>query len=258
MNNALSHPFRPTLFFLGFCLLFLPSVLHAADSFELGNQAYMSKKYAVAITHYRQSAKKRGFSSSLLYNLGNSYAELGKIGPAVLAYEQALRLDPTNPDIHINLESIRKANGLYQPNQPWWRRVISILGADQWLLLAGISFSLLSGSLLLMAFVRKSWLIKALKTVAVISSTSALLALPPAMFGYHHWRDDVVLKSTRLRISPFDEAASAGAIQEGRIVTPVKTYKGFVFVQDINGRKGWLSVRDLGSIQHLTTDVPTP
>ncbi len=252
MNHFLIHPFRQIFFLLFPFLLFLPSCLQAADFFEQGNQAYMRNDYAAAITCYRQAAEKRGFSASLLYNLGNSYARSGKTGPAVLAYEQALRLAPTNSDIRANLESVRKASGLYQPNQPWWLRTISILGADQWLLLAGISFSLFSGSLLLMALVRKSWSMRILKSSAVITLACALSALPPALFSYRHRHDDVVLTSTRLKISPFAEAASAGAIQEGRIVTPLKIHKAFVFVQDTNGRKGWIPARELGSIQQLT------
>ncbi len=257
MNHSLSHPFQHIFPLLIICLLLLPlSALQAADSFDMGNQAYMRKDYDAAITYYRQAAKNRGLSASLLYNLGNSYARSGKIGPAVLAYEQALLLAPTDPDIHTNLESIRKANGLYQPNQPWWQRAISILGADQWLLLATISFALFSGSLLIMTLVRKSWSIKILKTVAVITSVCTLLALPSALLSYRHRQDGVVLTSTRLKISPFAEAASTGAIQEGRIVTPIKTYKDFVFVLDKKGRKGWLSTRELGKIGQLDTGKP--
>jgi len=255
MNRPRS--FRRILLLLAICLLLLPlSVLQAADSFELGNQAYMRKDYDAAITYYRQAAKKRGFSASLLYNLGNSYARSGKIGPAVLAYEQALQLAPTDPDIRANLESIRKANGLYEPNQQWWKRAVSILGADQWLLLATISFALFSGSLLLMALVRKSWSTRILKTVAVITSVCTLLTLPAALLCYRHRLDAVVLVATRLKISPFTEADSTGTIEEGRIVTPLKTYKDFILVQDGKGRKGWLSIRELGSIQRLTTEIP--
>ncbi|HHD57072.1 MAG TPA: tetratricopeptide repeat protein, partial [Desulfobulbaceae bacterium] len=118
MNRTLPRPFPPILQLLTICLLLLPvSAMQAADSLELGNQAYMRKDYEAAITYYRQAAKERGFSASLLYNLGNSYARAVKTGPAVLAYEQALRLAPTDPDIRANLESVRKANGLYEPNQ---------------------------------------------------------------------------------------------------------------------------------------------
>ena len=256
MNRPRS--FRRILRLLASCLLLLPlSVLQAADSFELGNQAYMRKDYDAAITYYRQAAKNRGFSASLLYNLGNSYARSGKIGPAVLAYEQALLLAPTDPDICANLESIRKANGLYRPDQSWWTRVTSVLGADQWLVLAGISFFLFSGSLLLIALVRKSWSIKILKTVAVIASVCTLLTLPAALLCYRHRLDAVVLMATRLKISPFTEAASTGTIEEGRIVTPLKTYKDFILVEDGKGRKGWLSIREMGAIQRLTTQIPS-
>ncbi len=256
MNHFRPRTRQWIFLFLILCLLLPVSALQAADFFEQGNQAYMRKDYRAAITYYLQAAKKQGFSASLLYNLGNSYARSEKIGPAILAWEQALLLAPTNPDIHANIESIRKANGLYQPNQPWWRRVTTVLGADQWLLLAGISFIFFSSSLMLLVFVRTSWVIKTLKTVAVITLVSTLLALPLALLSYRHWQDGVVLTSTRLKISPFAEAASAGTIQEGQIVTPVKTYKDFVFVLDKKGRKGWLADRELGVIGRPGTGKP--
>ena len=44
-----------------------------------------------------------GASTELYYNLGNAYSQAGKPGLAVLNYERALRLDPSNSDARNNL-----------------------------------------------------------------------------------------------------------------------------------------------------------
>ena len=234
-------------------LLLVPiSNTKAADSFDLGNQAYMHKDYTAALNDYRQTAAELGYSASLLYNMGNSYTRLGKTGPAILAYEQARLLEPSNPDIQANLTAVRKANGIYRQDQPWWQRAITILNADQWLLISGISFALFSACFLLPVLLKDtSWYTRTLKAATAVTLLCALLALVPAIYGYYHRQDGVVLDQTRLRISPFAEADSAGTIKAGRIVHPLKSYKNYILIRDANNRKGWLAADELGWLSRL-------
>lgn len=237
------------IFYLSFILI---STAQAADSFELGNQSYMHNNFTQAIKYYQQTAAQRGFSPALLYNMGNCYAQLGRTGQAILAYEQALRLDHGDPNIRTNLASIRKKNGIYQQDQSWWRRTADFLGADQWLLLAGISFFLFCGCFLLIVLLQKPSIgTRLLKVVSISALLCALLSLPPALYGYLHWHDAVVLSRTRLKISPFTESATAGVLAEGRIVHPLKDYRDFILVRDKTGRKGWLAAGELGFIDRL-------
>ncbi len=248
---------RPVLPILIFCLSFiLISTVQAADSFELGNQAYMHNNFSQAIKYYQQTAAQRGFSSALLYNMGNSYAQLGRAGQAILAYEQALRLDHGDPDIRTNLASIRKKSGIYQQDQSWWRRTADFLGTDQWLLLATISFfSFCSCFLLIVLLQKPSITTRLLKVVSISALVIAVLSLPPALYGYLHWHDAVVLTRTRLKISPFAESATTGILAEGRIVHPLKNYRNFILVRDTTGRKGWLAAGELGFIDRLEPKV---
>ena len=48
-----------------------------------------------------------GYSAPALYNLGNAYARTGKPGLAVLNYERARLLDPSDPDLETNLRHVR-------------------------------------------------------------------------------------------------------------------------------------------------------
>lgn len=232
----------------------------AEDTFELGNQAYAEGNFPAAVQNYLSTAATRGVSSSLLYNLANSYAATGKTGEAILAYEQALRLEHGNGDIRSSLAGIRKKAGLYSEDHPVWQRLLDLLGADQWLLLSGFSFFIcsscllirsLAGSLINYTQAGKESIIRIARYGATGALITALFALPAAVYGYRNWGDAVVLTDTRLQISPFAAAASGGAIREGRIVRPVKKHNTYILVTDDSGRKGWLNRKELGFIKKL-------
>lgn len=70
------------------------------------DSAYMADQFSEAALLYEEAAKEEGVSSELYYNLGNCYYRMGKIGQAIVCYERALRLDPTNTDARSNLDFV--------------------------------------------------------------------------------------------------------------------------------------------------------
>jgi tetratricopeptide (TPR) repeat protein len=223
----------------------------AATLFQQANQEYIGGRYGDAVDHYLAVAREHGVSAALLYNLGNSYAELGKTGQAVVNYERALRLSPGDADVKANLEQVRKDAGLYRDNKPLYERLADLLGPDQWLLLAGIGLAGLAVTAL------AAGLVPGLPATAVRVGISCALLLitvvmPPAILGYRGWNDGVVVgEEARLLISPFAEAASTGTIRAGRLVRPEKTHDRFVLVRDETGRSGWLHRDQVASIAEL-------
>ncbi len=224
----------------------------AADNlFEQANQAYSRGEYRQAINLYQETAAEQGVSGSLLYNLANSYAAAGQVGRAVLNYERALRLAPGNSDIQANLEQVRKDAGLYRDDTPLYERLADLLEADQWLMLSGAAFLLLS---ILTLAVNLNKKIPAGPARLMITGTLLLIliTLPPALLRYQAWNDGVVTGGdVKLLISPFPEAASSGTIKEGRLVRPKKTHGSYVLVQDATGRKGWISEDSFERIAEL-------
>ncbi len=71
-----------------------------------GDSAYIKKDYDAAIMIY-EDILKQGESAEIYYNLGNSYYKSGNIAKAILNYERALLLQPSNPDIRANLDIAR-------------------------------------------------------------------------------------------------------------------------------------------------------
>ncbi len=70
---------------------------------ERADSAYTADQFKEALDLYNQALTEDGSSSTLYYNIGNCYYRLGKPGMAIVSYERALRLDPTNQDAKTNL-----------------------------------------------------------------------------------------------------------------------------------------------------------
>lgn len=70
----------------------------------MADTLYAHGEYAKAAEAYSAIAKVDGVSPELLFNLANSYAQIGDLGNAVLYYSRANRLAPTNKEIRNNLQ----------------------------------------------------------------------------------------------------------------------------------------------------------
>ncbi|RWX48798.1 TPR repeat-containing protein [Candidatus Electrothrix communis] len=214
----------------------------AVSLFEQANILHTQGEFQQAAEQYSSIISTYGVSAPLLYNLANSYAAVGQVGLAVLNYERALRLAPGDADIQGNVAQVRKDAGLYRDNQPLHRRLAEMLGADQWLMIAGCAFLCLGLSALLATTGLVGQGGKSLYWLMIGSLAVVLLALPPAVFRYQDWKIGVVLaEDAHLVISPFADAASAGDIKVGRLIRPEREHGDYVLVTAETGKAGWLN-----------------
>ncbi len=207
--------------------------------FQQANEAYSRGDYAQAISKYEQITATAGYSPSVLYNLANGYALSGETGRAILNYERALRLSPSDSDISGNLELIKKEYGLFPKESSGAERFFRILSLNQWTALILISLVLVTTYLLAGTRYRFS---KQLN-IGVATSCFLVLCLSIAgtLFQYQYFNPSVVVSPDgKLCISPFESSASIGALQEGRLVYPQKKHGDFSYVIDETDRKGWI------------------
>lgn len=89
----------------------LPLIVFASDAsydtelISKADSAYNVDNYEDALQLYLQAAQN-GADDNLLYNIGNTYYRLNHLGKAVLYYERALKVNPTNSDAKLNLEFV--------------------------------------------------------------------------------------------------------------------------------------------------------
>lgn len=118
-----------------------------ADLAQKGDSAYSQDNFVLAEQLYLESIKTDGSSSTIFYNLGNTYYRQGNLGKAIVNYERALKLDPTNADARDNLEFVKSKITDRQIDEgsimtTLWNNIISTFKADTWAWIAVLLFAL--------------------------------------------------------------------------------------------------------------------
>jgi tetratricopeptide (TPR) repeat protein len=222
----------------------------AADQqrlFQEANQAYSGGDFRQAIALYEEVLTSHGFSVSVLFNLGNSYAQAGQVGRAVLSYERGLRLAPDDADLQGNLQLLRREKGLFaEPPQGW--QPFLLLSLDRWALIALTALLLLS--LWRLAALKNPWARRYHLSISLFCLAVLLVATTATAVRYRSFNPSVVIADdARLLLSPFPSAASVGAIQEGRLMVVEKSHGDYLYVADENGRRGWMVVTQLEQLR---------
>ena len=208
-----------------------------AGEIDRCNSLYHDSSYEQAITCY-QGLVSEGISAEILYNIGNSYAQLDQTGRAVLHYLRALCLEPDDSDISGNLSLVRKEKGLFAKDPSLSEQLFGLITVTQWSLLC------LSALVIYLVFSlyrlkkRRSLLVESL--VVILCTALFVLGAAGAVLRYQQWQQSVVIDDSRLLVSPFNSASSIGQIQSGRLVMSHKQHNDFHYVTDETGRKGWI------------------
>jgi tetratricopeptide (TPR) repeat protein len=90
-----------------------------ALQYSLGNSLYRLRRYEEAARHFRQASGVPRLRQRSYYNLGNAYVRAAEDAPekdallrqAIAAYEEALRLEPSDSAAKWNLELALKRRG---------------------------------------------------------------------------------------------------------------------------------------------------
>lgn len=214
--------------------------------FHDGTEAYRAADYARAAIVFREAARQQP-ASGTLQNLGNAQWRLGRTGLAVLAWEQALWLDPFNAAARGNLRFARKAAQLEIPELTWYEVVSTWLPVNWWAWIAGLSFWLAVGMGLLPGILR---LRKAAWHQAVAAFGLAIFLLSvPAHFGVAtRSRIGFVLdKDTALRLTPTQEAQAITRLPAGEPARLVRARGRFLLIRT-NHALGWIEQNEFGLI----------
>lgn len=235
--------------------------LRATDAqqvFQEANQAYVSGNYNLAIEKYEAILKESAVSKELYYNLGNSYFRLNKMGKAILNYERAMRLAPSDKDIQHNLDFTRgRIVNDIEPISPffliqWWRDVRGLLSIDNWSFLtllflwvgvAGFVFLLLGKTRTQkkQGFIGGSILIP-LSIVCFLLAKDTQNELTSSRFAI------VLSNETSFRPSPDSAIQPTALLHEGIKVEVIDKLSHFVKVRLPNGEEGWLEDNTIESI----------
>jgi hypothetical protein len=239
--GACSLEFLWSLVLGAWCFSTLPATAEAPSDapFISGTQAYKASDFDGSAAAFRRSAALQP-ASGTLQNLGLAEWQRAKVGPAILAWEQALWLDPFNQSARVNLRFARKAAQLEAPDLSWNEVVSGWLPINWWAWLAGMSLWLAVGMGTLPGVLRlpKAAWHQALAAFGVM----VFLLSVPAHLGVHSRSHlgFVLKKDTPLRLTPTQEAQAITRLSAGEPVRSLRTRGNYVFVRTSRST-GWLA-----------------
>lgn len=238
-------------------LLFLCGVQFAVgqnaalqDSLVKGNQFYSSGKYAEAAKAYEGIAAKGYESFELYYNLGNALYKSGNITFAILNYERALKLSPTNEDARFNLEMAKRqvVDNIDLLPEPgfirWWHELISSRPADSWGTQSLVSFFLFLTffALFLFATTIRNKQFAFWFAIAALSYCLLTFSFGSAQRSkfVHHNSGVITERSVRMKGSPSESGTELFILHEGLSVQITDKLGDWIEIRLADGNKGWI------------------
>lgn len=218
----------------------------AEQQFQAGLQAWRSEDFSRAAEAFQESAAAEP-AAGTYEDLGDAEWQRGRTGRAILAWERALWLSPSDAGARNNLQFARNFGQIEAPELTWYEVVSTWMPSGCWALLTTIGLWLLADMLALPGILRRrraGWP----QSFAAIGLTLLLLTLP-AHLGWHtRARIGFVLEpNTPLRLTPTEtaqEITRVGAGEPGRFE---RQFGNYYYVR-FHGTGGWLTREEFGLV----------
>lgn len=237
--------------------LCVPNSVHAITK-ENADDEYSKGNYQQAINDYEELLKKNT-SAELYYNLGNAYYRTDNITRAIINYERALLLSPSDDDIRFNLQMARsKTIDKITPRSEmffitWMRSVVNLLNVDGWAKLS--IFSLVLSLILVLTYLfagnlsaRRAGFYGGILFLLVFV-LSNVFAFQQKKILENRNTAIIVAPSTTIKKTPSSSASDITVIHEGtKVEIHDNTMKDWKGIRLTDGREGWVQTTTIEKI----------
>ena len=225
----------------------------------MADSAYIKADYVTAIHIYEKLLSTHGESVAIYYNLGGAYYKMDEIAHAILNYERALLIDPSNADVKFNLELARSktVDKNAYVNEVlfvrWYRGFAAIMSADSWSKAAILCFIVLILCLTLFIFSKKH---KTKKIIFIFALLSLLCTVLANMIASNqtakltHRESAIIMEpSVTVRSTPSTNGTELFILHEGKKVN-IKddSMKAWKEIEIEDGNIGWLPAESIERI----------
>jgi len=235
------------------CLMMPAGASETARNFITGVAAYQNGDYETAIDAFSTLVDSGIQNAELFYNLGNAFLKNNDIGHAVLWYQRALKLNPTEPDLKFNLDYAlsltkdQKAETALPLSRIFffWKYQLSA-NTVQW---AAITLNLIFWLLLACSLL---WKNKGLRQTAYLSLVFVLIFTSTALYNYYEstYRPQAVIlpSEVSIRSGLSDTATELFVLHAGTKVRIQGKQADHVRIYFADGKIGWLKKELVGLI----------
>lgn len=238
----------------------------AEDITAQADSAYNGLAYSQALDLYNQAVDSLGASSDLYYNIGNTYYRLNDLGHAVIWYERALQLDPTNKDARFNLQFVNTRIADKPVNDASLiskaiDKIIDSAHPDSWATITVILFALTLASIVGYLITKKVVLRKTFffggAVLLLMTVISLSISFTGAAKSSNHNNAVIIVPAAQLSTAPratFDQSTQAFLLHEGTKVEIVDSLinnhndDSWYEVKVGNKARAWIKAQDIERI----------
>ncbi len=242
--------------FLGLILLAATAALAAPEgvasyerTFADAARAYDENRLPEAIAGFETLANAGQRMPEVLFNLGNAYYRNGNLGQAILAYRQAQRLAPRDPDVRANLGFAAQSAGIELPARNPLAAILIDFSRAEWLAFGSAAFWLLF--LALAAWIGAPRFRFVSRPLAAVFAALLLLALAGA-WAHRDLRQTpegvVMTRDQKILSGPLATATPLLAVPEGAIVRMLDVRGNWVETE-LGETHGWLPAAALTPVR---------
>jgi tetratricopeptide (TPR) repeat protein len=244
------------------CILHFTNSMQAqntnSDKFSNGVNLFTSSQYREALQIWTEIYNTGYRSAELNYNIGNAYFKLNDIPDAILYYERAYLLDPTDENINYNLQIARTLIVDRFQEIPelffvrWYNLVSLFLSANTWAVISLTSFIVF---LLFLSFYLYSskyrykvlgfWLAM---LFIIVSASSLALTLRNKSLVLNGNKAIITTPVVHGKSSPDNSGTDLFILHEGTKITIEDEVGEWYEIRLSDGNKGWVPVNSLNKI----------
>jgi tetratricopeptide (TPR) repeat protein len=225
-----------------------------ASLFEKASESYLKEDYTSSIEKYKLIIDTGFKSSNVFYNLGNSYMKNGKIALAIINYERALVLMPSDSDVTANL---RYARSLLKQADPAGKghmflrmlnRLFSGITVTAMICIAALVYCLLIGYVAAAKIFKKA----ARRANLIITIGAVILGVLILPLKQRLWDLETAAIVTEniidAKFEPSNSSMTHFPLYEGMKVNVVREHGEWLRVRRPDGKIGWVLSKDISEI----------
>ena len=220
------------------------------EQWNAANAAYNAGDFEKAATIYEQILAQNLHSAALYYNLANAYFKQGELGKALLNYNRASRIAPSDEDIRHNQEYAEKMTKDSIEKIPefflvtWLRAARGALSCTAWTVLSLAMLAVALAMTLVYLLAQRMSLRKVgfytMACAVVLFIASSAFALSERNMLINRSEAIVMSSAASVKSSPDRSATELFVLHEGTKVTIGESTDGWAEVRIADGRKGWI------------------
>jgi tetratricopeptide (TPR) repeat protein len=238
------------LFIIGFSMVFEARAQKPEELLTKANSLYNENAFDSALVVYKDIVEQGYSSSTLYYNIGNTYYKLRNYPLAIYYYEKSLKLNPNNDDTKHNIEiaqlfltdKIEAVPELFV--KTWWNNLSNIFTLNVWSIITLVLIGLLLTCLFFYITAKTRGLKKSMffTGLILILFTICSFSISAKKYNYISTNNEgiIIIPTITIKSSPSNSSVDLFVLHEGSKVKILDNADGWEKIKIANGSIGWL------------------